>query len=81
MRAVSAGEDATIAEAIHYVGSLRGSGGASGAIEDEVYAEEESCAANVADDSMLGLQGFQAGDEIVSYVVCVFLEMLGFEDV
>ena len=45
MRAVGAGEDAAVAEAVDDVGSLVGSGFAGVAIEDQIYAKEKSGAA------------------------------------
>ncbi len=56
---VGAGEDGEVAETVDDVGGLRGGGGAGFAVENEIEAEEEAGAADVADDWELLLEGLE----------------------
>jgi len=80
VRAVGTGEDAAVSESIDDVGGLRGGGGARFAIGDEVDAEEETGAADVADEGMVGLQSAKRIEPARADFEGVFLKIFFTQD-
>ena len=81
MRAVGAGEDAEIPEAVDDVRGLVGGGRASIAIVAEIETEKKAGATNIAQKRVAGLQRLQRGNPTRADFESVLLEMLVAQDV
>lgn len=81
VRAVGAGEDAEVAEAIDDVRGLIGGRSAGIAIVDEVETEKKAGATNIAKKWVRGLQRLQSGDPARADFESVLLEVLVAENV
>lgn len=81
MRAVSAGEDAEISEAVDDVRGLVGGGRATIAIVDEIETEKKPGPTNIAEKRIGGLQRPQSGDPARTHFESILLQVLVAEDV
>src|SRR5258708_13811000 len=81
MRAVGAGENAAIAKPIDDVGGLERSGLARFTVEYQIDRQEKSGPAQIANQSIAGLQSLQALDEMRADAQGALLQLFFFKNI